>query len=93
VRIRWLRLARNDLHHVRGYIAQDHPSAAEIVSRRILRAVETLAEFPERGRLERVSGTRELVVPRTPFIVAYRWQADTIEIIRVIHGARRWPTL
>jgi toxin ParE1/3/4 len=42
------------------------------------------------GRLGRVPGTRELVIPETPFILPYRIQRDSIEILAVIHGARKW---
>ncbi|MBH8572974.1 hypothetical protein I8752_08065 [Nostocaceae cyanobacterium CENA369] len=38
----------------------------------------------------RIAGTRELVITRTPFIVAYRVRADQIEILAVIHATRRW---
>lgn len=93
MRIVWYPLALDDLQHLRTYIAQDDPSGAEVVAGRILDAVETLAEFPERGRIGRVSGTRELVVPRIPYLVAYRVRENLIEILRVLHGARRWPSL
>jgi toxin ParE1/3/4 len=43
------------------------------------------------GRPGRVPGTRELVIPKTPFIVPYRLQRKVIQILRVYHGARRWP--
>ena len=38
-----------------------------------------------------VPGTRELVIPRTPYIVPHRLQRTTIQILRVYHAARRWP--
>jgi toxin ParE1/3/4 len=43
------------------------------------------------GRPGRVPGTREFVIPRTPHIVPYRLQGESIQILRVYHGARRWP--
>jgi toxin ParE1/3/4 len=86
-------LALDDLENLRAYIARDAPGSAEAVAHRILDAVETLAEFPERGRLGRVPGTRELVVPRTPYLVAYRVREGLIGILRVLHGAQRWPAL
>jgi toxin ParE1/3/4 len=39
----------------------------------------------------RVTGTRELVVPQTPFIIPYRVHQERLEIIRVFHSARQWP--
>jgi toxin ParE1/3/4 len=50
-----------------------------------------LPDNPEMGRPGRVPGTRELVIPSTPFIVPYRLDGNTIQILRVFHGARRWP--
>jgi plasmid stabilization system protein ParE len=47
--------------------------------------------IPKSGRPGRVSDTRELVVPETPFIAPYRVRDDRVEILAVFHGARRWP--
>jgi plasmid stabilization system protein ParE len=46
---------------------------------------------PEIGRRGRAPGTRELVISQTPFLVAYRVHNETIEVLRVLHGAQRWP--
>ena len=46
---------------------------------------------PKLGRAGRIKGTRELVVSRTSFIVAYRIEGQRIEVIRLLHGAQRWP--
>jgi len=53
------------------YIEQDSPRAAVIVDDRIREQIETLVRFPESGQPGRVEGTRELVIQRTPYIVAY----------------------
>ena len=39
----------------------------------------------------RVPNTRELVVPKTRYIVPYRVRGDTTEILRVFHTSRRLP--
>ena len=51
----------------------------------------TLERFPQSGRPGRIEETRELVIDRTPYIVAYRIVGDTVRILRVLHGSRRWP--
>jgi toxin ParE1/3/4 len=38
------------------------------------------------GRRGRVLETRELVIPRTPFIVPY-----AIHVLRIFRAARQWP--
>jgi toxin ParE1/3/4 len=39
----------------------------------------------------RVDATRELVIPRTPYVVAYTIVDEQVMILSVMHGARRWP--
>jgi len=36
-------------------------------------------------------GTRELSVAGTPYRIVYEVTKSTIEVRRVIHGARDWP--
>jgi toxin ParE1/3/4 len=43
------------------------------------------------GRAGRVAGSRELVVTGTPFVVAYRLKAESLQILAVLHAARKWP--
>jgi toxin ParE1/3/4 len=93
MRLVWRRQARNDLIEARRFIARDDPAAARRVVMRIATAVERLTTSPEIGRLGRVTGTRELVVPGLPYIVPYRVREGTIEILRVYHTSRRWPDL
>jgi toxin ParE1/3/4 len=92
VRVRWLRVALANLEAEADYIAKDNPAAAGRLVQRILHAVDLLAKNPAMGRPGRVSGTRELVVGDTPYIVPYRVRANAVEILRVFHAARKWPT-
>jgi toxin ParE1/3/4 len=68
----WRRMALDDLESVRRYIAEENPRAAARVHAAILTSVGRLANYPSLGRPGRVDGTRELVVPRTLYIVALR---------------------
>jgi plasmid stabilization system protein ParE len=92
LRVRWLRQALANLEAHAQYIARDDPAAARRVVAAIERAVARVAEYPGLGRLGRVEGTRELVVYGTPYIVPYRVRGQTVEILRVFHAARKWPT-
>jgi toxin ParE1/3/4 len=58
---------------------------------RLDRAAQNLAAFPRAGRAGRVADTRELRVPDTPFLIAYRIEGDEVQVLAVLHGARRWP--
>jgi toxin ParE1/3/4 len=85
--IKWLDDAFYDLQALRQYIAKDKPSAAK----RVVSTVNLLAEQPSMGRPGRVPGTREIIVPSTPYLIPYRVKNSCIEILRVLHVAMQWP--
>lgn len=89
--VKWLRVALDNLDAEAEYIAHDSPRAAGRIVAAIEGAVQLLSDYPALGRPGRVHGTRELVVPGTPYIVPYRVRGNKIEILRVFHGARKWP--
>jgi addiction module RelE/StbE family toxin len=97
MKVRWTYPAQTDLFGILDYIARSDPAAAERVERRLVDAVSSLAQQPRRGRPGRVEGTRELVIPRLPYIVIYKIverplrTAGEIAVMRVLHGARQWP--
>jgi toxin ParE1/3/4 len=92
VKLRWSPEAIDDLAALRAYIAADDPTAAQRMVSRIIEVAELLlADYPHAGRSGRVPGTRELVVPRTPHILPYRVRDGAVDILRVYHGARKWP--
>ena len=88
----WSRRAIRNLAVIRAYIAKDSERNAALVATRILKAVELLQSHPGIGRPGRVLGTRELVVPDTPYIIPYRVRGERLELIAVFHGRRQWPT-
>jgi toxin ParE1/3/4 len=87
--IRWTPTALADLECLHAYISEDHPNAAADTVDRVLLGIDALQRHPDMGRKGRVAGTRELVV--SPFVVAYRSKKGSIEVLGIIHGARRWP--
>lgn len=89
--IRWLRMATRERFQQLDYVAEDSPAAASRLDEEIESQTEMLAEYPLMGRSGRVKGTREMVIVRTPFIVVYRVKGNRVEILRLLHGAQRWP--
>ena len=87
----WGHRAHRDLHELIAYIAEDSIQAAELVASRIFKSAEILTQVPCAGRTGRVDSTRELVVLRTPYLLVYRVESSAVRILRVYHGARRWP--
>ena len=92
MQLRWLKNALQNLREEADYIAQDDPQAAARIVALIEGAVALLADQPGLGRTGRVPGTRELVVVGTPYLVPYRVRGERIDILRVFHGRRRWPS-
>jgi toxin ParE1/3/4 len=91
MKIRWVSLALADLAEAADFISKDNPEAARKMVRRIWEAANLLAEHPDAGRAGRVPGTRELIVGGTHFILPYRVKDNTVQILRVLHSARKWP--
>lgn len=90
--IEWTEGALEQLDWAREYIAlSNNEEIARRVIDRILSSVEQLARFPMSGRPGRVSGTRELVISKTPFIAAYTLRKTKIVVLAIYHGAQRWP--
>ncbi|MFG1192599.1 type II toxin-antitoxin system RelE/ParE family toxin [Xanthobacter flavus] len=87
----WSAFALADRDGIFTHIEADNPRAAIAVDERIATAARRLVDFPESGRAGRVAGTRELVITGTPYVAAYAVTAETIRILRVLHGAQRWP--
>ena len=87
----WSPGAIGHLAALRDYIARENPGAAARTAATLLAAVDRLAELPNLGRPGRVSGTRELVVPGTRYVIPYRVRGERLEIVAVFHGRQRWP--
>ena len=87
----WSPRAIAHLADLRAYIAHDNPNTAGRIATTLLAGVERLAVLPNLGRPGRVVGTRELVVPGTPYVIPYRLRGDRLEIIAVFHGRQKWP--
>lgn len=91
MKLEWAPLALADRDAIFNHIEAENPAAAIAVDQAIETQVKRLARFPQSGRPGRIANTRELVVNRTPYIAAYLITADTIRILRILHGAQRWP--
>ena len=91
MKVVWSRRAIRQLVALREHIANDSEHSAALVAVRILRAVDLLPTHPEVGRPGRLPGTRELVVPDTPYVIPYRVRLERLSLIAVFHGRQKWP--
>ena len=90
MRVRWTTDAAADLERICDYIAETNPDSARRVAGTIVDGVASLQTFPNRGRLGRVEGTREFVFTTLPFVAVYEVK-DEVHVVRILHGAQRWP--
>lgn len=82
--------ASADLQRLHAFLAGKDPSAAQRAVSGIVRAIDSLDLFPDRGRPSTIAGIRELIVPfgRSGYVVrfAHDPQRDEIVILRIWHG-------
>ncbi len=90
MKLKWTRVALEDLRNLYEYVAEDNPSAAGRMVHRIQDATERLKRHPQMGKPGRVQGTRELVIAGSHYIVVYILSDSGIHIVAVIHSAMRW---
>jgi toxin ParE1/3/4 len=91
LRVCWSPLALADREAIFNFTVVSSPCRAVVWDERISASVRRLRLFPNLGRVGRVSGTRELVVESSPFVLAYRFEDEVLTVLRVLHSARRWP--
>ncbi len=91
MKVTWSRPAIRHLASIRDFIEADKPDAAAKVAATLFAAADRLEVFPMLGRKGRIDGSRELIVPGLPYIVAYRIVNEGIDIVGVIHTSRKWP--
>ena len=87
----WEEEAKDDLHRWLDYMALRNPEAGEQKVMEVFEAVETLADHPLSGRVGKVHGTRELVIPDNPLLIVYTAEEDCITILFVPHQRQQWP--
>ncbi|WP_271068984.1 type II toxin-antitoxin system RelE/ParE family toxin [Caulobacter sp. NIBR1757] len=87
----WSGAARRDVLGLAEFLSERSSTAAARILRAIYARTDRLAREPLLGRVGRMEGTRERVVPRTPYLIVYRIQGEQVEILRVLHGAQDWP--
>ena len=86
----WSFQARQQLDDIVMYIAEDNLTAALLVDDLLRNAADGLRRFPQKGRIGRVAGTRELVV-HSNYALVYACGEDSVNILSVLHTSRQYP--
>ena len=86
LRIEWTPEAADNLDAIVTYVELFHPPAAERLAIRLIALADSLATYPNRGRVVG-DGRREMVIV-PPYVMRYQVEAERVVILRVWHGAR-----
>jgi toxin ParE1/3/4 len=91
MKVRYGHRAQAHLSSINAYLSSRNPTAARRVIARIRDTADNLASSPEMGRRGSVTGTREMVVRRLPYVIVYevRRENNELVILAVLHGAQR----
>ncbi len=91
MKIEWKEDAIEDLARNVEFYAETNPVVAFEVFDDVRERAKVLGDQPDIGRRGRKTGTKELVLKGTPFILVYQVKSDQVAILRVLHGAQLWP--
>ena len=94
--IRYLRTAETDLIDIFDYIQKDNPSAAVQQLERFDQSISQLSRNPYLGVMpkdDRLKILRYRILIIDKYLVFYVVKTKTVQIRRVIHGARQYDFL
>lgn len=87
----WTTPALKDLKNILEYISGNDEDAAERIAKSFDEASFRLEQFPQIGIQGRAAETRELFLPKYPFVFIYRQKNLHLEILRLLHTHQEWP--
>jgi addiction module RelE/StbE family toxin len=91
MRIRWTPAAAADLQDISNYLKEHHPHYRQPTMQKLYDTIRALKEWPNRGRPGREEGTREILFQPLPYVAVYPVTEQTIEVLRIYHGAQDRP--
>ena len=82
--------SRHDRRAICDYIETRDVQAALELDKLFSTKANKLTAVPQLGKPGRVPGTRELVAHKR-YVLVYEVAGDQIQVLRVLHTARKWP--
>lgn len=90
MKVVWSDRAVKSLASIHTHISRESEEQAHKVIDRILRRGDQLSAFPLSGRASSASGARNIrEIIEEPYRIVYRVTKDKVEVVEVLHGARR----
>jgi toxin ParE1/3/4 len=91
--VRLSHLADGDLDSIRDFIRENNPSAANALLEELFNTLELLAANPEIGQRRDDLLTDLRLFSVRPYVIMYQAAVEGIHVVRVVHGARDFPSL
>jgi plasmid stabilization system protein ParE len=88
MRVIWRKRALNDLAKFHEWLSTIDGAEPDRTILRIRAAADTLERLGDIGRPGREPGTRELSLRMPPYVIVYRTEADTVDILAAYHTAQ-----
>jgi plasmid stabilization system protein ParE len=90
--VNWTEAALADLRAIETYIARHSPQYGRSMIERIFARTGQLADFPQLGAVVPEYEDESLPeLPESPYRIVYRVSEDRVDVVAVVHGARRIP--
>jgi toxin ParE1/3/4 len=93
VKVRFTPMAKSDLQSAVRYIAADSKKAARRWAVSIRENCAKLGETPRLGVPKPELGPNARVLVVGSYLVFYETDAKSVEILRIMHGARDWQEM
>ena len=91
LRIKYTKLAAEDLKNGYEHIFSENLAAARDVIVRVMQTLDMLATEPRIGHAGRVEGTYEFLVLNTPYIIVYMVEGKDLIVVSFLHTSRQYP--
>ncbi len=90
--VEWSEQAAAQLQAIRDYLARSSPGYAQTLAERLIQRTERLADFPLLGAEVAEYGDESLrEIFEHPYRLLYRVSGEQVQIVAVVHAARRLP--
>jgi toxin ParE1/3/4 len=94
VRVRLTRSAEQDLVAIADWIRRDNPLRAITFAEELHARCLSLAQRPKRFPIARkIEGVLIRKLGYRDYLIFYVVGAETVDVVRILHGARHWPSL
>jgi toxin ParE1/3/4 len=87
-RVRWRAKALADLQSVHDWLTTVENAKPKQTIARIRAAARSMQRLGDIGRPSRIESVRELSVRNAPYVIVYRVDGDTIDILAIYHTAQ-----